>query len=96
MIKMKFTRSSFILDNCSKILMFDDWMFPENFGSVHFGHSLNNIKITPAIFSHEAAPLMLSKTGEDYVKGVPFLTSMMNFTQFKYMKSSLYFSTRLV
>ena len=35
---------------------------------------------------------MLFKTGEDSAKETPFLTSIMNFMQFKYMYSLEYFS----
>ncbi len=51
------------------------------------------LTIPTVIFSQLAAPLMLFKIGEDYAKGTPFFTEIMNFIQLKYMYSSELFST---
>lgn len=38
---------------------------------------------------------MLLRTGDDSVKGTPFLTSIINFMQFRYIYSSAYCSIKL-
>jgi len=75
--------------------MLDNWMLSQYFHFVHLDHSLSKTSHTPVTFYHEAAPLMLLRTGDDSVKGTPFLTSIMNFMQFRYMYSSAYFSIKL-
>ena len=76
----------------SKVLMLDDWMFAEHFRLVHLDHALNIHLFTAVTFYQEAAPLILFSTGEDYAKGTPFLTSIMNFMQFMYIYSPAYLS----
>ena len=66
--------------------MFNDWMFSKDLDFVHFYHTLFiNKEFTLVIFSQLAAPLMLLRIGDDYENGTPFLTSMMNLIQLKYM-----------
>ncbi len=71
--------------------MFDNWMLTKYLNLVHFNHTLNKTISTPVTFYQEAAPLILLRTGDDYAKDTPFLTYIMNFIEFIYMYSLLYF-----
>lgn len=74
-------------DDGAEILVLDDGVFAEDFYLVHLDHALSGDGNTPVTFSQEAAPVMLASTGEDSVKGTPFLASMMNLMQLMYMYS---------
>lgn len=79
--------SSFVRDYCPEKGVFDGRVLPQNLNLVHLHHPLSYLGITPMILSQEAAPLMLSRMGEDSLNGTPFFSYFMTFTHFRYMYS---------
>lgn len=78
--------NSFIGDYGAEIGVLDYWVLTENFHIIHFYHSLRLTKyITFDTFSQEAAPLILSRIGDDSLKGTPFFAYLMNFMQLMYI-----------
>lgn len=71
----------------SEIGVLDGGVLAQHVGLVHLHHSLRLHIFTDIIFSQDAAPLMLSRMGEDSLNGTPFFSYLITLMHLRYMYS---------